>query len=168
MTNAVAKKDETRRTGSAVVPHHPLSVFHKLHNEMNKLFEEAGHGFGLWHPDYQDPFSQCQAKVDVQDNGNDIVITAEIPGVEMNDLEITATPTYISLAGEKHAEKEEKKKGYYRMEREYGYFRRIVPLPCEIQNNNVDAVFKNGVLTLTLPKTAAALEAEKKVTVKAG
>lgn len=167
MKNAILTKEDTRRNDTAILPHRSLSLYGKLRNEMNKLFDDFNHGFGLWHSGWQESFLECQAKVDVKDVGNDIVISAEVPGVEMHDLDVTATPNYVSLAGEKKAEKEEKEKGFYRMEREYGYFRRVIPMPCEIDKDRVDAVFKNGVLTLTLPKSKAALQDERKVTVKA-
>lgn len=150
------------------MPHHPLSLFQNLHSDINRLFDELSHGFGSLRPDWHDAFSGLKIKVDIKSTANDIVVTAEVPGVEMEDLDIVATPNYVSISGEKRAEKEEKEKGLYRLEREYGYFRRVVPLPCEIEKEKADAVFKNGVLTLTMPKTKGALEEEHKVTVKAG
>ena len=168
MSNTLIKKDETRQNGRSITPHEPLSLFHKLQTEVNKLFEDATHGMGLSSSIFHSSTFTGGAKVDVKDGCHSIVVTAELPGVEMCDLDITATPNYVSIAGEKRAEKEENEKGYYHIERDYGYFRRVLPMPCEIESNQVDAVFKNGVLTITLPKTKAALEAEKKVTVKAG
>jgi HSP20 family protein len=166
MKTAVATREKT--SNGHITPHHPASLAHRFQHEMNKLFEDFTQGFGLFHSDMKAPFSECEARIDVKDAEDRIIVTCEVPGVEMKDLEITATPNYVSIAGEKKVEKEETEKGYYRMEREYGYFRRVVPMPCEIEKDKVDAVFKNGVLTLSLPKTGAALAQQHKVTVKAG
>jgi HSP20 family protein len=166
MKNAIATKEGTS-TGQ-IAHQSTASLAHRFHHELNRLFEDFTHGFGPFHGDMKAPFSECEAKIDVKDAGHKIIVTCEAPGVELKDLEITATPNYVSIAGEKKAEKEEMEKGYYRMEREYGYFRRVVPMPCEIEKDKVEAVFKNGVLTLSLPKTQTSLEQEHKVTVKAG
>lgn len=168
MKNAVATKDETSRGSKSLQAHRPVAIFQKLHDDMDKLFEDFTAGFGLWRNLLHEPTSECPLKMDVRDSGTEIIITAELPGVEMHDLDITATPHYVSIAGEKRAEHAEKDKGYYRVERDYGFFRRVLPMPCEIEKDRVDAVFRNGVLTVTLPKTKAALEQERKVTVKAG
>ncbi|MDR3615834.1 MAG: Hsp20/alpha crystallin family protein [Candidatus Obscuribacterales bacterium] len=165
MKNAIATKE---KTSNGHVTHSRSSLAHRFQHEMNKLFDDFGQGFGLFHNEGKDGFAGCEAKIDVKDADHKIIVTAEVPGVELQDLEITATPNYLSISGEKKAEKEEKEKGYYRMEREYGYFRRVIPMPCEIDKDKVDATFKNGVLTISLPKTLSALEQQQKVTVKAG
>jgi HSP20 family protein len=168
MKNVVATKEDTHHYGEAVVPHHDLSMLQKLHSEMNRVFDGFSQGLGLRRHYWSEPFSGIDARVDVKDDGDKVVVTAEVPGVLMEDLEITATANYLSIAGEKKREKEEEKKGYYHMERQYGYFRRVVPLPCEIESDAVDAVFKDGVLTISLPKTQAALKNARQVTIKAG
>ncbi len=169
MKNPVITRDDVHQNAPAQAGHRPLAVFHKLHNEMNKLFDDLGRGLTPWrHDDWREPFTECQAKVDLRDTGTEIVLTADVPGVELKDLDITATPHYVSISGEKKAEMEASEPGYYRMERDYGYFRRVIPLPCEIDRDRIDAVFKNGVLTVTMPKTKSAIENEHKIDVKAG
>jgi HSP20 family protein len=72
----------------------------------------------------------------------------------------------LTIRGEKKEEKEDKGKDYYRMERSYGSFSRTIPLPVEVETDKVDAKFKKGVLTITLPKTAKAVSETKKISVK--
>ncbi len=159
MKGAVLTKEE-KRTGNIVAPHDER-FFAPFQYEMNKLFEDFRHGFDFWRPRLADTTNQLNVKIDVKDQPKEIVLFAEVPGVDMNDVDVAVTAHYVSISGEKKAEKEEFEKGYHRMERNYGYFRRIIPLPCEIDKENVDAVYKNGVLRIELPKTQAALADEK-------
>ncbi|HEY9683051.1 MAG TPA: Hsp20/alpha crystallin family protein [Oculatellaceae cyanobacterium] len=168
MKNAVVSKENTHSEGKSIHPHRPYPLVHRLRNDLNRIFDDIGEALSQKRHDSVDVVCQCQAKVDVKETDKQVIITAEVPGVEMSDLQITATPHYICIAGEKKCEKEEKNKGYYQMERKYGFFRRVLPLPCEIDKDHADAIFKNGVLTVTLPKTEAALKNEYKVVVKAG
>jgi len=71
----------------------------------------------------------------------------------------------LTIQGEK---KEEKEKSYYRMERSYGSFKRTLPLPCEVEDDKVEAQFKKGVLTITLPKASEAIKETKKIDIKSG
>ena len=168
MTNPVITREDVHPNTPTHEGHRPLAVFHKLHNEMNKLFDDFGRGLSPWRSGWREPFTECQAKVDLKDTGTEIVLTADVPGVELKDLDIAATPHYVSISGEKRAEMEASEPGYYRMERDYGFFRRVIPLPCEIDRDKINAVFKNGVLTVTMPKTKEAIENEHKIVVKAG
>lgn len=72
----------------------------------------------------------------------------------------------LTISGEKKAEKEDKRENYYRMERSYGSFQRSVALPTEVDTEKVEAIFKNGVLQITLPKLHPGQEARKKISVK--
>lgn len=168
MKNALETKEVTPHFGEAVLPHRDHSMLQKLQGEMNRVFDGFSQGLRLRSHNGSESFTEIEAKVDVKDAGDKIVVTAEVPGVLMNELDITVTPQYLSIAGEKKREKEEERKGYYHMERQYGYFRRVVPLPCEIDSDAVDAVFKDGVLTIAMPKTQAELKNVRQVTIKAG
>jgi HSP20 family protein len=148
--------------------HQPFSLVQKLQHEINKVFEDFGHGFGVWKGPDKSTAAECLTKIDVKDCGDVLVVTAEVPGVEIGDLQITSTPHYLSIAGEKKSEKEGNEAGYYHMERQYGFFRRVIPMPSEIKEDKVDATFKNGVLTVTLPKTKAAIAAEQQISVRVG
>jgi HSP20 family protein len=103
--------------------------------------------------------------VDVAEMEDEIKVSAELPGLDNEDIDVSLSDDVLTISGEKKEEKEEKGKNYYRSERSYGAFRRDIPLPSQVDADKVDAVFQKGVLTITLPKTAEAKA--KKVTVKA-
>ncbi len=166
MNTGLMTKKET-----GVTPRH--SIFNSFRNEMNKLFDDFTFGRGFEFPHWPDLSGWTETptkeiKLDMKDAGTELVLTAEVPGVELGDMTLAITPHYLSLSGEKKAEKSEHEKEFYRMERSYGYFRRVVPLPCEVDKDRVDAVYKDGVLRITLPKTKEAITNEKKVNIKAG
>ena len=144
-----------------------LTPFTALQQEMNKLFDDLRGGWGS-HPVSFEQLGDFHAKVDIKDNDKDLVVSAELPGVEMKDISIALNQNSLVLKGEKKVEKEEKEKGYYRMERSYGSFYRAIPLPCEVERENIDAVYKDGVLTVTLPKSKETIKNQKQITVKAG
>ncbi len=90
--------------------------------------------------------------VNIAENENEITVTAEIPGMEKNDLDVSLTGDMLTIKGEKKVEHEEKSDNFHRFERSYGSFSRSLSLPCDVQHDKVDARYKNGVLTLKLPK----------------
>ena len=95
-------------------------------------------------------------------------VTAELPGMDEKDIQISLEQDCLVLSGEKKTETEESGKNFHRVERTSGSFQRVIPLVSEIQEEKVDATFKNGVITITLPKAASAAKSAKKITVKAG
>lgn len=95
-------------------------------------------------------------KVDVSETKDAIVVNAEIPGMDAKDIQVTLQENVLTLMGEKRQEQEEKDERYHRTERTYGAFTRSMRLPATVESAKVNAAFKNGVLTVTLPKTAAA------------
>lgn len=94
-------------------------------------------------------------------------ITAELPGLDEKNVEITLSNHTLTLKGEKHEEKEEEQKGHYLSERRYGAFQRNFRLPDGVDADNIDAAFAKGVLTVRLPKTAEAKKTEKTIAIKA-
>ena len=87
-------------------------------------------------------------------SGEGAQITAELPGMEENDIEVNVYDDVLTIKGEKKEAKEEKKKDHYVSERHYGSFHRSFHIPDSIDANKIEAIFKNGLLTVTLPKTA--------------
>ena len=101
---------------------------------------------------------------DVSETEKEYVISGEIPGINPKDLEVTVTDGIVSVKGEKKQEKEEKEENYHRIERHYGSFQRSFRLPENINKEELDASYKDGILRLTLPKSK---ESEvKKIEVK--
>lgn len=105
--------------------------------------------------------------VDVAEDDKSYTLTAELPGLEQKDIEVTLSNHRLTLKGEKRQEKEEKDKSYYLSERCYGSFERSFTLPDEIDAEKLSATFSKGVLTITLPKTAEAQKQKKTIEVKA-
>src|SRR6266545_7929349 len=96
-------------------------------------------------------------KVDVSETKDSVVVKAEIPGMEAKDIQVSLQENVLTITGEKKQEREEKdERRYHRVERSYGSFARSMRLPAGVETGKVNAAFKNGVLTVTLPKTAAA------------
>ena len=91
-------------------------------------------------------------RLDIEDKGEKLLITADIPGVNQDDIKIEAEEDRLIIQGKTEEEKEEKKKNFYRQERKSGSFYREVSLPCYVKPNDIKAKFKNGTLEVTLPK----------------
>jgi HSP20 family protein len=105
-------------------------------------------------------------RVDMDETDEEIQITAELPGVDKDNIDISVTDDRVTIRGEKKKHEEKKEKGYYTLERSYGSFQRSFYLPCEVESDRVDASFKDGVLTVKLPKSAAARERIRKIPVR--
>lgn len=104
--------------------------------------------------------------VNVTETDNEYRVTAELPGMDQNDVELSIHNGSLTIKGEKKKETEEKKEGFYRMERSYGTFHRTLPLPQEVDAEHVEATFKKGVLTVTLPKLPELQSGAKKIAIK--
>ncbi len=104
--------------------------------------------------------------VDIADKQGAYEITAELPGLEPSNIEVKLSNGTLTIRGEKKDEKEEKKKDYYLSERNYGVFERSFHVPEGVDADKIAASFKNGVLSVTLPKTAGAQKGEKKIEIK--
>jgi HSP20 family protein len=139
--------------------------FSALQHEMNRIFDD-------FFRDWDEPpfgasasrFGIFQPSIDVKESDTEIVVYAELPGLEEKDIEVLLTDDALTVKGEK---KEEKGKTYYHMERSYGSFHRVIPLPGGIDQKNVQAQFKNGVLSITLQKADQAKARGRKIPIKA-
>ncbi len=110
--------------------------------------------------------SEFIPKVDLVEEEKEYVLKAELPGLSEKDIDVSMDESCITIKGEKKEEKEESKKGYYYAERSFGSFQRVIPLPGDIDRDKVKATFKNGLLTVHLPKSKEALKEVKKITVQ--
>jgi len=105
-------------------------------------------------------------RVDVSEGEKEITVKVEIPGCDAKDIHVSIDGRTLTIKGEKKKEKEEKDKNIHRVERSYGYFSRSMELPAEVDQENVDAAYKKGVLKLVFTKTK---ETEgKKIEIKTG
>jgi HSP20 family protein len=157
-----ARKDEPARPESQ---DNPIAV---LQREMNQVFEGFWNRFGKSFGDLDWPWGHSEAKSDVVQTDNAIEISIELPGMSMEDVEVTVTDDLLTVKGEKKIERQEEKKGYYLSERSYGAIWRTIPLPPGADGSKAEATFKNGVLTVRLPQTPEAQAKVKHIEVKAG
>ena len=140
--------------------------FESLRREIDHLFEDFGGD--LWRA----PFRQVERAfgampaVDVTETDGGLEVTAELPGIDEKNIEVKLANHTLTIKGEKRDEKEETKKDYYMRERTFGSFQRSFTVPEGVEMDKIEASFKRGVLTVTLPKTVEAKKAEKKIAVK--
>jgi HSP20 family protein len=138
--------------------------FMTLHREMNRLFDDVFRGFDVT------PFGGSRManwpNVEVVETDKDIKISAELPGLEEKDVEVLMNDGILTIRGEKRSEVEDKERAF--SERYYGHFERRIPLAWEVDEDRVEATFDNGVLTVTMPKTAQASSHVKRIAVNGG
>lgn len=102
--------------------------------------------------------------LDVHETEKEFQITLEVPGMSEKDIDISMSRDMLTISGEKKEEKEENAKGIYRVERRYGSFSRSIPLPDNcVETDKAEASYKNGVLTVRLPKATGYKESVKKI-----
>jgi len=146
--------------------------FLALHREMNRLFDEAFRGFCM--PEGGSGTGALAAvgvatpRIDVSESDQQLMVRAELPGVDQNDVEITLNDDVLTIRGEKKAEQEDKQENYHVMERSYGSFARSIRLPFTADPDQVQATFKDGVLTVTLPKPAETQQRERRIQISSG
>jgi len=141
------------------------SPFLSLQLEMNRLFDEAFRGFDLAPFGISDRFfgGASWPSIEVAETGKEIKVTADLPGLDEKDIDVHLADDVLTISGEKHAETEDKDRLF--SERYYGRFVRRIPLE-DVDENKVTASFKKGVLTVTLPKSALAVDRVKRIQIQ--
>lgn len=150
--------------------------FENLRHEVDRLFDDFGRDF--WRPFGQsllstEPLFRSELTlaavpaVDVAESEKAYELTAELPGMDEKNIEVKLVNGNLTIKGEKQEEKEEKKKNYYLHERSFGSFERSFEIPEGVDAEKIEANFKKGVLTVTLPKKPEAQKPAKKIEVKA-
>lgn len=139
----------------------PFAEIESLQKEMNRLFEQftptrREHLFG-------DGFVPA---VELKDNDTSIDLKVELPGLAPEDIDIQVSADTVSITGERKSETKTEEEGMTRSEFHYGRFQRVIPLPVQVQNNDAEAEYKDGILRLHLPKDEA--EQQKVVKVPIG
>jgi HSP20 family protein len=130
----------------------PMAAFRFIDEAMNRMAEPQGNR--PWAP-----------AVDILETENELIIKADLPAVKLEDIDVRVEDGTLTLKGERSFEKSENEKGYHRIERSYGSFSRSFTLPETLNPEGVKAAFKDGVLTVTLPKKEIAKPKQIKVEV---
>ena len=152
--------------GSEIAKRQEDNPIFSLQRDVNRIFED------FWKR-FDQPFGAfgrgdaCGPRTEIAETDNALEVSVELPGLDQKDVDVSLTDTALTIKGEKKSERDESKKGYHLSERSYGSFYRSIPLPSGVDTDKANAEFKNGVLTVTLPKTQEALSRVKKIEVKA-
>jgi len=140
--------------------------FLSLHREVNRLFDDVFRGFGSGLPSSSNvsALGGGWPSVEISNGEKEIAVTAEVPGLEEKDIEVLLDDGVLTLKGEKRSETEDKDGQF--SERYYGRFERRIAVGYEVKEDEVDARFKNGVLTVALPKTEKAQSQVKRIAIR--
>src|SRR5579862_7024849 len=149
-----------------------------LRGEMDRVFDRFSGAFAMpslrrmfdFEPAHriESTFTLTAPAIDVAENDRAYKITAELPGMEPGNVDVSVGGDTLTIKGEKRQEKEEKEENYYLCERSFGSFQRSFTLPAGVDRDNISSELTKGVLTVTLPKTAEAQKQQKKIEVKTG
>jgi HSP20 family protein len=134
-----------------IVRWEPFRNLVTLQERMNRLFEESVRGAGRGQEEDWAMGAWAPA-VDIYEKGSDVVLKAELPGVDPKDVDIRIENNVLTLSGERMLDTEVERENYHRVERSYGSFTRAFTLPSTVDTTKVKADFKDGVLRITLPK----------------
>lgn len=151
--------------GSEIANRDEENPVFSLQRDVNRLFEDFWKrfdqpfgAFGRW--DARGP------RTDVAETKSALEVSVELPGIDPKDVDVSLTDSALTIKGERKSEREENNEGYHLSERSYGSFFRSIPLPSGVDTDKANAEFKNGVLTVTLPKSQEAMSRVKKIEVK--
>jgi HSP20 family protein len=171
--NLEVKKEKPPETRTDVW--HP---FESLRREVDRLFDDFGGGWPRLLPrrtpfDVEGSWSRAMPwgavpAVDIVEKDKQFEVTAELPGLDEKDIDVSVANGMLTIKGEKTEEKEEKEKDRYLSERRYGSFERRFRLPEGVDADRIEASFRKGVLIVTLPKSAEGQKQQKKIAVKGG
>ena len=166
---------EVKKTAPAAT--NAPDAWRSLRTEMDRMFDRFAGGWGM--PSlrrmfdaepalrYESTFTVPSPAVDITEDDGNYKVTAELPGMTEKEIEVVVSGDMLTLKGEKKEEKEQKEQNFYLSERSYGSFQRSFYVPEGVDRNKIAADFSKGVLTISMPKTAKAVEQQKKIEVKA-
>ena len=162
-------KKEEERSPSGQTRNGVLSTDHplgRLHREIDNLFDQAFQGLplaklgkeqgGLWR-------GMISPHLDIEENSTHYTVTVEVPGVEDKDINLTLADGTLTIRGEKRYEQEDTNRHYHRVERSYGSFQRVLSLPTDVDQQTLEAKFKNGILRITMAKDPQAQPAVRNI-----
>lgn len=141
-----------------------IEPFTQLRSEVDRLFD----GFPLRLPSLRLASFATAPAIDMTETDKAYKVTAELPGIDPDNVEVTFEDGLLRIAGEKQEQREENERGYRLSERSYGSFERVVELPSAAQGDRIKAKFKNGVLSVTVPKDEKSAAKSKRITIERG
>lgn len=158
--NVSMRKETTQERSGRIPSLYTESPLWNIHREIDNLFDDMFSQFGSRLPRLfgeETPFNNLagavlKPNVDIVETKKNYKISVEVPGIEENDVKLELANGALTITGEKKHEKEEKDEHYHSVERSYGSFRRVLSLPEDVNEEDIAAKFKNGVLTITVPR----------------
>ncbi len=162
---AATSKDKSKEEAREMEPYHGGRLMHSMFEDMERMFDRYFRGLGpSWLPRVRFPeeIEVPRFDADIYDDGKNIILKAELPGIPKENVDIDISEDTITVAGEKEKEEKVEKKDYYRLERSHGSFTRTFSLPAHIRPDEAKATYKNGILEVKAPKK----EGAKKIKVK--
>ena len=162
--------DVTSKGQGGRLPSRYQDPFQSFRTEMDRLFDSFLGGVPSL-TSLRQGFSGSQVMtptLDVKENEKEIVVKADLPGMDEKDINLTIHNGVLSLRGEKKSEHTDERENYHVMERSYGSFQRSIRLPDTIDEDKAEARFDKGVLTISLPKRPETVSAQKKIQIKGG
>lgn len=160
MKSLIPWKRDTKRNELASYSDDP---FWQMQNRMNQLIQSV----------YDKPFDMdlfqedeiFSPRIDLSETDNEYTVVVDLPGLDEEDIDLSYSRNMLSICGKKEQEKEEKGRQYHRLERFTGQFRRNIPLQEKIDEDNIEAIFKKGVLTIRMPKVQDSTQ-KRKISIK--
>ena len=149
----LAKHEQRDRPLAPLRAFSPVGHLSRLRNKIDRLFEEP---FGGWPMMDREFFQGSNPVVDVYEHKDNVVVKAELPGMKKEDIDVSLSGDTLSITGERKEESEQKDGEGYCCERYFGRFQRTVSLPVSVESDKIRADYKDGILTITCPKTEEA------------
>jgi HSP20 family protein len=150
-TAMTSRREERNLTNRGDWGISPFRAFQRMADQMDRMFEDFGLGRRWPSPWRESGIAAWTPSIDVFQKGNELTIKADLPGLKREDVTVDITEDAVTIQGERKHEHEEEREGYYRSERNYGSFYRVVPLPQGAITEQAKATFKDGVLEVTVP-----------------
>lgn len=154
---------------SQLVPTHWRRSFDEFFEDMSNMFgsllpqhRNDNADLGFWFPSFK---NGSLPKIDLRENEDEVIVRAEIPGLEKDDFQVEVTDDRLTILGDKKMDRKEKKREYYYRECSYGSFSRTISLPCEVKADKAKAKYRKGILEIKLPKVEESKRKQIKVNV---
>lgn len=145
-----------------------LSPLSSMHQELDRWMDNVIQQFGM--PSLEGRFGNLpdllQPQLDISEHDSEYVISVEVPGVEENDITLTLDDHRLVIEGEKRQENRSEDNKFHRVERSYGRFRRVLDLPADAMDEDIDASFNNGILTVRIPRTEQAKASRREIPIR--
>lgn len=150
----------------ASVENDPFEILHRQVDDLFDQFSNSFFGSLPWRESRKGPAALREPKVDFTETDKGYELTAELPGVEERDLDLSVDENMLTLKAEQSRENERKEKDYHIMERSSGSYQRTIPLPADVDREKIRAKFKNGVLSVAIPRNPEIETSKRKIAIE--